>query len=91
MNLDERYARNMNMLSLEENLTIQKSCVAVKGCGGLGGGIIEMLARLSVGEIIAVDGDVFEASNLNRQLLSHSENIGEKKAVEAKKRIAFKC
>ncbi len=85
MKLDERYSRNMNMLSLEENLKIQESCVAVIGCGGLGGGIIEMLARLGVGEIIAVDGDVFDTSNLNRQMLSHMENIGEKKAKEAKK------
>ncbi len=87
MSLDERYVRNMNMLTLEENHTIQQSCVAVIGCGGLGGGIIEMLARVGVGKIIAVDGDVFDRSNLNRQLLSHRDNIGEKKAEEAKKRI----
>lgn len=87
MTLDERYVRNMNMLTVEENHTIQQSCVAVIGCGGLGGCIIEMLARVGVGKIIAVDGDVFDRSNLNRQILSHQGNIGEKKAEEAKKRM----
>ena len=44
--------------------------VLVAGCGGLGGHLIENLLRIGVGEIVAVDGDVFEPSNLNRQLLS---------------------
>ncbi|SDY78166.1 HesA/MoeB/ThiF family protein [Tindallia californiensis] len=89
MHLDERYARNMNMLTLDENKYIQQSCVAVIGCGGLGGGIIEMLARIGVGKIIAVDGDVFDKTNLNRQLLSHSLTIGEKKAKAAQERVAL--
>ena len=87
MNHEERYSRNMKMLSAEENASLRKVCVAVIGCGGLGGGIIEMLARLGIGRIIAVDGDVFEPSNLNRQLLSHMENLGMSKAQAAVDRI----
>ncbi len=85
--MEERYSRNMKMLSERENMLIRKSCVAVVGCGGLGGGIIEMLGRLGVGHIIAVDGDVFEISNLNRQLLSHTENLGTSKAQAAVERM----
>lgn len=89
MKMEERYSRNMKMLSEEENLRLRESCVAVIGCGGLGGGIIEMLGRLGVGHIIAVDGDHFEASNLNRQLLSHTKNLGTSKAKAAVERMAL--
>jgi molybdopterin/thiamine biosynthesis adenylyltransferase len=46
-----------------------------------------MLARLGIGYLTVIDGDVFEPSNLNRQLLSNPENIGEPKAREAKLRV----
>jgi molybdopterin-synthase adenylyltransferase len=72
MDTTERYSRNMMMLTPEENDSLKNKVVAVIGCGGLGGGIIEMLGRMGIGHIIAVDGDVFEASNLNRQVLSHT-------------------
>lgn len=75
------------MLSPEENLSLRLKKVAVVGCGGLGGNIIEQLARLGIGHITAIDGDVFDESNLNRQLLSHPENLGKKKALEAEKRV----
>ncbi len=48
------------------------------GCGGLGGYIIEMLARIGVEYITAIDGDVFDETNLNRQLVSHTKKIWEK-------------
>lgn len=85
--MEERYSRNMKMLSERENKLLRESCVAVVGCGGLGGGIIEMLGRLGVGHIIAVDGDNFEPSNLNRQLLSHTKNLGTSKALAAVERM----
>jgi molybdopterin/thiamine biosynthesis adenylyltransferase len=53
------------------------------GLGGLGGHVIETLARLGVGRIAGVDGDVFFESNLNRQLLSNVENLGRTKAEQA--------
>lgn len=62
--------------------------VLVVGCGGLGGYAIEYLARLGVGHITAVDGDVFSESNLNRQLLSTTDNIGRSKASEASARVS---
>ncbi len=75
------------MLTEAENLSLRDFRVAVVGCGGLGGHIIEMLARLGIGKITAIDGDVFDISNLNRQLLSLPENIGLSKAIVAKNRI----
>lgn len=67
---------------------IMDSKVCVIGCGGLGGYAIEMLARLGVGNITVVDGDIFEESNLNRQILSSQSNLGSSKVLEASKRIS---
>lgn len=78
----------MNMLSPEENASLSKFKVCVVGCGGLGGYIIEMLARLGIGHLTVVDGDVFEESNLNRQLLSDMDSLGKSKALIAKDRIS---
>lgn len=82
-----RYAKNFNLLTKEENAHLKSMCVCVIGCGGLGGYIIEMLARLGVGRITAVDGDVFDETNLNRQILSEESLIGHLKADVAKARI----
>ena len=83
----DRYSRNMLALSKEENELLREKKVCVIGCGGLGGYIIEMLGRLGIGTIIAVDGDILEISNLNRQLLSDVTNLGQNKAIQAKKRM----
>ena len=64
--MDARYSRNIPALSEEECALLRGKSVAVIGCGGLGGHLIELLARIGVGHIRAVDGDQFEASNLNR-------------------------
>jgi molybdopterin/thiamine biosynthesis adenylyltransferase len=87
MEKQERYDRNFTTLSLEEQEILAGSHVAVIGLGGLGGGVSEMLARTGVGTLTLVDGDVFDATNLNRQLLSREENIGYPKAMAAKERI----
>lgn len=84
----ERYSRNMLALSKEENESLREKKVCVIGCGGLGGFIAEMLGRLGIGTIVAVDGDVFELSNLNRQLLSDVTNLGKSKAIEAQNRMS---
>ncbi len=85
--MEKRYLRNMKALSEEDMKKLNESRVCVVGCGGLGGYIIEMLARIGVGHITAIDGDVFDETNLNRQLLSNTKNIGLSKAEEAKKRM----
>ncbi|MBR3330908.1 MAG: HesA/MoeB/ThiF family protein [Mogibacterium sp.] len=82
-----RHSRNIPALSVSDMEKLAASKVLVIGCGGLGGNIIEYLARAGVGSLTVVDGDVFEESNLNRQILSTSENIGRKKALAAAERI----
>lgn len=87
LKLPDRYDRNFNSLSREEQEMISQSVVAVIGLGGLGGCVCELLARTGAGHIIGVDGDVFEPSNLNRQLLSQEHLLGVAKAKAAEERI----
>ncbi len=85
--MKERYIRNIKAISEEENAALFDKKVCVIGCGGLGGYIIEILARIGVGNLIVVDGDVFEESNLNRQLLSKTDLLGKSKAESAYRRV----
>lgn len=82
-----RYLKNEKMLTHEENKKLSALKVCVVGCGGLGGYIIELLGRLGIGYITIVDGDVFDMTNLNRQLVSNENNIGMYKVFEAKERM----
>ncbi len=86
--MEERYLRNLGALSEAECAMLRDKRVFVAGCGGLGGYILEMLLRLGIGHITAADGDVFEPSNLNRQLLSTVEGLGHAKADTAGARAA---
>ena len=83
-----RYARNCPALTEEESVALGRKRVLVVGCGGLGGHIIDQLARIGVGLLRVVDGDVFEVSNLNRQLLSQVPLLGISKAKAAAEHIA---
>ena len=57
--------------------------VLIVGLGGVGGACFEALVRMGINNLTVVDGDVFDVSNLNRQLLSTRDNIGHSKAKEA--------
>lgn len=82
-----RYKRNFNTLNFTDQIKLLSSKVAVIGCGGLGGSIIELLARLGIGTIIAVDGDTFSESNLNRQQLCIENCLGRQKTQTVIDRI----
>lgn len=77
-----------NSLDESERLKLKNSRVCIAGCGGLGGYIAELLIRLGVGEIVAVDGDLFDESNLNRQLTCTLDTLGKGKAEAVKARAA---
>jgi molybdopterin/thiamine biosynthesis adenylyltransferase len=86
--LPARYQRNRQAFSTFQQLQLFRSRVVVIGCGGLGGYIIEELARLGVGKLRVVDPDVFEEHNLNRQLLSTVQKLGQAKVQAAVARVA---
>ena len=86
--MNPRYERNVPALTEAECELLRGKRVLVVGCGGLGGHLIDQLARIGIGAIRAVDGDVFEPSNLNRQLLSEVPLLGVSKAKAAAARVS---
>ena len=86
--MNPRYERNIPALTEAECDILQGKRVVVVGCGGLGGHLIDMLARIGIGSIRVVDGDVFEPTNLNRQLLSEVPLLGVNKAKAAAAKIS---
>lgn len=81
-----RYSRNIPAITPGEQAVLENKRLLVLGCGGLGGCITENLLRMGVGHITAVDGDCFDESNLNRQLLSEEGKLGQNKALAAAER-----
>jgi molybdopterin/thiamine biosynthesis adenylyltransferase len=82
-----RYQRNRETISIKQQLQLFDSKVAVIGCGGLGGYAVEELTRLGIGQITVIDPDVFEEHNLNRQVLSTIEELGNPKVKVAAERM----
>lgn len=83
-----RYVRNVGTIGLDGQAKLLRSTAAVAGLGGLGGYVTEALARMGVGRLILIDGDVFEEHNFNRQLLSGETKLGMPKADAARRRVA---
>lgn len=86
--MEDRYLRNIPALTEEECRLLRSKRVLIVGCGGLGGNLISIFARIGVGNLRIVDGDVFEATNLNRQLFSEMPVLGQNKASVAAQRVA---
>jgi molybdopterin-synthase adenylyltransferase len=83
-----RYLRNTYTLSPSDQLRLARSRVAVIGAGGLGGYVLTLLARVGIGGLVIVDPEVFEETNLNRQVFATRDTLGENKAVAAARALA---
>ncbi len=86
--LPRRYRLNFGTLGWEGQARLLAAKVAIMGAGGLGGWVIEGLARMGVGHLVLVDGDLFEESNLNRQALCSEAWLGRPKVEAARARVA---
>ena len=82
-----RYLRNLGVIGIEGQLRLLNARATVIGLGGAGALVADNLARAGVGTLVLVDRDVFEETNLNRQLLASSSTIGRSKAEVAGERI----
>lgn len=69
----ERYIKNIGWISEEDQANLLTKSIAVIGCGGNGGYILESLARLGVKRLVFFDGDNFTDSNINRQRFMESD------------------
>jgi len=81
-----QFSRLLKIMDEETLERFKNAHVLLVGVGGVGGAAFETLLRMGIGHITVVDNDIFEESNLNRQILSNYENIGNLKVMEAKKR-----
>jgi len=81
---DEFTTRNFGFINGLEQNTLQNASVFICGVGGMGGACIQALARSGIGHFIIADMDVFEVSNLNRQVYANlnTVNIEKTRATE---------
>ena len=85
--IPHRYAKNFRALTLSEQRKLCESRVLVCGCGGVGGVLINLLARAGVGTLRLVDGSTFAPSNLNRQWFCDTHALSRPKAEVAGERV----
>lgn len=83
----DRFHRTRLLLGDEATNKLQKSTVMIVGCGAVGSFAIEALARIGVGNLIIIDFDKVEESNINRQLFALDSTIAKAKVDVAKARI----
>ena len=76
---DEMVTRNVGFLTPAQQETLRDGRVFVCGVGGMGGAALQSLVRAGVGHFALADVDVFETSNLNRQVFATLETIGQPK------------
>lgn len=85
---EEMTGRNIGFVTAEEQAKLRAASVFVAGVGGMGGTAVACLARTGVGRLVLADLDVFEVSNLNRQLFATLDTVGKDKAGTTKEAIA---
>ncbi|MBR0388096.1 MAG: tRNA threonylcarbamoyladenosine dehydratase [Clostridia bacterium] len=85
--METPFSRTQMLLGPEAMEKLQQSRVAVFGIGGVGGYVVEALARAGVGALDLVDHDRIALSNLNRQIIATRETLGEYKVDVAEARI----
>ena len=85
--MNEIFQRTEMLIGTGAVATLSKSRVAVFGAGGVGGYVIEALARSGIGAIDIIDNDTVNESNINRQIIALQSTIGLLKTETAKKRV----
>ena len=78
---DKAFARNLGLVSEDEQSRFKRSCIALPGLGGVGGAHLQALARLGIGAFRLADPDSFDVVNFNRQLGATMTSVGRHKAT----------
>ncbi|MCX6001417.1 MAG: HesA/MoeB/ThiF family protein [Chloroflexi bacterium] len=82
-----RYLRNIGTVGIAGQIKLLRSSAAVCGAGGLGGTIIELLARQGVGRLVIIDNGRFVENNLNRQIIATESDLRRSKVKVAAERV----
>ena len=83
----DQFSRTQLLYGAEAMEKLASARVAVFGIGGVGGYVVEALARSGVGALDLIDNDEVCASNLNRQIIATTKTIGKYKVDVAEERI----
>ncbi len=83
----ERYDRQVRLFGIEGQLKLKNSKVLVVGVGGLGSPLSLYLTAAGVGKLILVDSENVELSNLNRQVIHWSDDVGTPKVLSAVRKL----
>lgn len=81
------YARTQLLLGEEAMDKLRRARVAVFGLGGVGGYVVEALARCGIGALDLIDHDTISLTNINRQILATRQTVGQDKAQAAAERV----
>lgn len=82
-----KFSRLEKVIGNDNLKILNKKSVLVLGCGGVGGYVVEALARSNIGTLILVDFDKVDISNINRQIIALESTIGEYKVDLLEKRV----
>ncbi len=81
------FSRTERLIGVENVEKLKTKHVAVFGLGGVGGYVVEGLARSGIGQFTLVDKDIVDISNINRQILALQSTVGKPKTEVAKARL----
>lgn len=84
----DQLERTARLYGDEGMARLQQSRVAVFGVGGVGGYVVEALARSGVGTLDIIDNDTVSLTNLNRQIIALHSTVGKSKVAVMRERIA---
>lgn len=85
--METTFCRTERVIGRENLNKLAKARVAVFGVGGVGGYVVEALARSGVGSLDLIDSDEVCVSNINRQILALHSNVGRRKVDVAAERV----
>lgn len=85
--MEELFSRSELIYGKETMDKLNKCHVAIFGVGGVGGYVVEALARTGVGHFTLIDNDTVALSNFNRQIIATKETLGKYKVDAMKERI----
>lgn len=85
--MNEQFSRTAQLIGEENVKNLFSKHVIVFGCGGVGGFVVEALARSGIGKISFVDNDSVNISNINRQITALHSTVGKQKVDVLKNRI----
>lgn len=82
----EQYARILKLINADQLASIQNKKVVIVGVGGVGGFALETLVRFGIKNISVIDNDTVDITNLNRQIISDYNVLGQNKVEIALQR-----